>query len=327
MSRLARICALLVSWALAAAWPAVAQGSEPEPAGAVDLTKLLDEPAAWRRVAMRVVDKLVDFVPAILAAAIILLVFFLLHRVAARLLAGVLRRTRADAGLQGVSLRLARYALLGLGLLMAANQLGFEVGSLLAGLGIVGLALGFAAQDTLANLIAGFTILWDRPFRTGDMVTVAGTTGQVVEIGLRSTRIRTFERRDAILPNREVVNQLIVNHTLTPESRLRVPVGISYAEDPRRARGVLLAVAKAHPLVAAEPAPEVVVTELAPSSVNLELRAWLADAHREAEVRAELLEQVKLALDEAGIEIPFPQRTVHVVNVAPPPGGDTPPGG
>jgi small conductance mechanosensitive channel len=309
---------------IVAAFPAAGQdpgGPAPEASSRLDLQRLLDQPLGWREILARVQLKLVDFVPQLLAALVILLAFVALYRVTARILEGVVRRTGSDPALRSIGLRLARYGILGLGLLVAANQVGFAVGSLLAGLGIFGLAVGFAAQDTLANLIAGLTILWDRPFRTGDNVTIAGTFGRVTEIGLRSTRLRTIEQRDAILPNKDVISQMIVNHTLTPQSRVRVAVGIAYREDPRRAREVLLRCAREDPAVMAEPPPEVIVTELAESSVNLELRAWVGDPFREAEVRWRLLESVKLALDAAGIEIPFPQRTVHLV----PPAGPTAP--
>jgi small conductance mechanosensitive channel len=302
---------------VAASFPAAGQReAAPAPAAGTQLERLLDEPASWRQIAAQVRVKLVDFIPQLFAALVILVVFFILYRGISRILRGVLQRTRADPGLRTIGLRLVRYGILGLGLLMAANQVGFEIGSLLAGLGIVGLAVGFAAQETLANLIAGLTILWDRPFRTGDNVTIAGTFGQVTEIGLRSTRLRTVEQRDAMLPNKDVVSQMIVNHTLTPEGRLRIAVGIGYGADLLRAREALLACAAGEPLALADPPPEVVVTELGESAVLLELRVWVGDSFREAEARFRLLESVKLALDAAGVEIPFPQRTVHLV---PPP--------
>jgi small conductance mechanosensitive channel len=178
--------------------------------------------------------------------------------------------------------------------------------------GIIGLALGLAAQDSLGNLVAGLTILWDRPFRIGDNVTVAETFGRVQEIGLRSTRIRTVEQLDAILPNKEIINQKIINHTLNPMMRLGIPVGIAYREDTREARRVLLAAVKGHELLLDKPEPQVVVTALADSSVNLELRVWLRDPYTEREATFAMIEAAKIALDEAGIEIPFPQRTLHL---------------
>jgi small conductance mechanosensitive channel len=270
------------------------------------------EAATWRKLGDRLAEKLVDFLPNLLYALVLLVAFFLFYRLSARILEGLLRRTSADPSLHHIGLRLLRYVLLGLGLIAAAGQLGFQVGSLLAGLGVAGLAVGLAAQDTLANFIAGLTILWDRPFRIGDNVTIAGTFGQVMEIGLRSTRIRTVEQLDAILPNKDVIDQEIINHTISPRLRLGIPLGIGYGEDSREARRVLLAAVAGHPLLSDDPAPEVVMTALADSSVNLELRVWLKDPHQERRVFFEVLELAKIALDEAGIEIPFPQRTLHL---------------
>ena len=114
-----------------------------------------------------------------------------------------------------IGLKLSKFVILAFGVVMAAGQLGFQIASVLAGLGIVGLAVGLAAQDTLANLVAGITILWDRPFRIGDNVTVAGTYGPVQAIGLRTTRILTNDQIDAILPNKTIINEKILNHTRT----------------------------------------------------------------------------------------------------------------
>jgi len=207
-------------------------------------------------------------------------------------------------------LKLSKFIILAFGLIMAAGQLGFQIASVLAGLGIVGLAVGLAAQDTLANLVAGITILWDRPFRIGDNVTVAGTFGSVQAIGLRTTRILTNDRIDAILPTKTIINEKILNHTRTPQLRVGIPVGIGYGEDLERAREVLVAAVAGHPQVLADPPPKVVVKELGDSAVVVEVRVWLRDPHAESEVRLDLLERAKLALDKAGIEIPFPTQTV-----------------
>jgi len=272
----------------------------------------LGRPSAWGRAGQRLLDRAVDFLPALGAALVVLLVFYLLYRLASRLLQGLLHRTHADPAVQEIGLKLTKFFILAIGLVMAAGQLGFQIASVLAGLGIVGLAVGLAAQDTLANLMAGITILWDRPFRIGDNVTVAGTFGTVQEIGLRSTRILTTEKIDAILPNKTIINEKILNHTRTPQLRLGIPVGIGYGEDLEAARRVLTAAVAGHPHVLADPPPRMVVKELGDSSVVVEVRVWLTDPHLEREVQLDLLERVKTALDEAGIEMPFPTHTVQI---------------
>ncbi len=276
------------------------------------LVQVLRQPGGWEKSLDRLRDRAVDFLPSLAAAMVVLVISFLLYRVSAGVLHGVLRRTRADPAVQEISIRLVKFVILGMGLVMAAGQLGFQIGSVLAGLGIVGLTVGFAAQDSLANLVAGFTILWDRPFHVGDNVTVAGIYGQVQQIGLRTTRISTVDKVDAILPNKTVINEKILNHTRNPHLRINVPVGIGYGEDIGKVRSALLEAIAGRPDLVTDPPPKVVVKELADSAVNLELRVWLRDAHKEREVFFDILELVKVTLDKEGVEMPFPQQTLHL---------------
>lgn len=271
---------------------------------------------AWQRYLKDLVRAFADHLPemtiAVVKALLVLLAFWILYRVLSGVFGSFIRRTNADPTVGTIVGRLTKYVLVAFALIMAASQLGFNVGSVLAGVGILGLALGLAAQESLSNLVAGLTILLDRPYRVGDNVTIADTFGKVQQIGLRTTRILTLERLDAILPNKEIVNQQIINHTANPQLRLGIPFSIAYKEDSRQAREVLLAAVAGHELIREEPAPTVVLTRLADSGVEMELRVWLQDPHREREGFFEFLELAKVTLDEAGIEIPFPQRTLHL---------------
>jgi small conductance mechanosensitive channel len=301
--------------------PADPAAGEAPPAGAEEGTetglRVFDLPVdplsadAWRLYARQLAESAILFIPNLLRALVVLFAFWLVFRVMADVFRRLLARRHADASIVGITVRLTRYALMSVAVVMALGELGFNIGSLIATLGILGLAVGLAAQESLGNVIAGLTILWDRPYRVGDNVTIAGTFGRVQEIGLRTTRVLTVERLDAFLPNREIVKELIVNHTANPQLRLGVPVSVAYKEDTREARRVLLAAVAGNRLLREEPPPVVVVKELADSGVNLELRAWLRDPHEEREALFELTEIAKIALDEAGIEIPFPQRTLH----------------
>jgi small conductance mechanosensitive channel len=295
--------------------PGVPRGDgEPpaEPAIAPPLpTDGLFEPETWMALGTRLVVRLVDAIPSLLTALLVLAFFLALAWLSSRLMRGLLHRTGADPALETVVSNLVTYVILIFGALMAAAQAGLQVGSLLAGVGIAGLAIGLAAQESLANLVAGLTILWDRPFRTGDNVTIAGTFGEVVEIRIRTTRVRTFDRRHVILPNKMVIEDKIINHTMSPELRLDVPLGIAYGEDIRRAREVLLESVAGHPMLEETNRHEVVVIGLGESSVDLELRVWLRDPRQERRAFVDVIERAKLALDAAGIEIPFPQRTLH----------------
>ena len=263
--------------------------------------------------------KVVEFVPAVVAAILILIGLWLLF--------GVLRKPAKSglerAGLAPALIRLLvdsvlRYSMLAFALVMALDQLGVNVAAAIAGLGIVGIAVGFAAQDSVANVISGFLIFLDKPFEAGDWVAVADQEGTVVEITLRSTRIKTPENTYVVIPNKMIIDQVLVNYSKHGVTRLNIPVGIAYKEYIPQAREVLLRAVKDLEHVLADPAPAVVVNQLGGSSVDLEVRVWVNDANTGQGVMANVVEVVKLALDEASIEIPFPHLQLFVDDVKPP---------
>lgn len=262
-------------------------------------------------------DRFFHHLPGALTGVVIFFFFWLLAGIAARIVRRLSERAQSDQAVRLLVVPLTRFAILAIGLLMALDQMGFEVRSLIAGLGIAGLAVGLAAQETMANIIAGFAILWDRPFRLGDTVTIAGNQGQVSEIGLRSTRIRTFDSREVILPNKDVVQQPIVNHSRYPAMRIDAPVAVAYGIPLERVREVLLAAARREMPILAAPAPLVLVTALAETSVQVELRVWVENPLTFESSRNRLLEVAKAALEEAGFELALAQRVVQVPQVAP----------
>jgi len=260
--------------------------------------------------------KLVQFVPHLLVALLILLAFWIFYRATQ----GALRTLLHRAGLEPPLVHLLidniyHTVLILFALIMAADQVGINVGAALAGLGVAGIAIGFAAQDSLANIIAGFVIFWDQPFRVHDWVRVADQYGQVMGITLRTTRIRTRNNTYVVIPNRKVIDEVLVNHSKHGETRVEVPVGIAYKESIPEARRVLLDALKELPELRKDPPPDVVVVELGDSSVNLHARAWIDDASHEQPIFFLVLETCKLALDRAGIEIPYPHLQLFVENV------------
>lgn len=253
-----------------------------------------------------VADSLVGFMPNLIAGIIIVLGFWLVGRIARTGLRTLLQR----AGFEPQLIRLLVDNLLGpaivvVGLVMAAAQLGVNVAAALAGIGVAGVAIGLAAQETLANVIAGFLIFWDKPFHVGDYVTVQGEYGRVVEITMRTTRIRTQNNTYMILPNKQIMDNALVNHTKHGAIRVEVPIGIAYKESIPRAREVLLAAISDLPHVIHNPAPDVVTKELGASSVDLLMRVWIEDSSKERQTFFRTLEAGKLALDSAGIQIPY----------------------
>lgn len=249
-------------------------------------------------------------------AILIFLLFLVLYRVTRPPIQAVLRK----AGFHEALIRLMvesiyRYALLIVGLVMAADQLGVNVTAALAGLGIAGVAIGFAAQDSVANVISGIMIFWDKPFIVGDWINVEGQYGCVSNITLRSTRIRTPRNTYVVIPNKKIIDAVLENFSKHGETRVDVPIGIAYKEDIRKAREVLLDAVRAIPEIREDPAPDVIVDELGDSSVNLKVRVWIDSPKFQQKTFFGVVEQCKLALDEAGIQIPFPHLQLFVDDV------------
>jgi small conductance mechanosensitive channel len=201
------------------------------------------------------------------------------------------------------------------GLIMALGQLGVNVTAALAGVGIAGIAIGFAAQDSVANVISGIMIFWDKPFVVGDWIEVEDSYGQVSDITLRSTRIRTPRNTFVVIPNKNIIDTVLENFSFHGEMRVEVPVGIAYREDIAAARKVLLDAVAGIDWVRREPAPDVVVESLGDSSVNLLVRVWVDKGSLLRPTRFAVTEAAKLGLDAAGIQIPFPHLQLRVDDV------------
>jgi len=197
-------------------------------------------------------------------------------------------------------------------ILLAVSALGIGVGSVVLGLSaVIGLVLGFGMQDTLTNLAAGVWIAALQPFNKGDVVTVAGHTGKVDAVGVMSTELLTPDNTVITIPNRLVWGSPVVNYTRMPTRRVALDVGVAYGTDLDRAIKIAVELMKGHPKVLNDPEPSVVVTALADSSINLQLRAWTRTEDYWA-VKGELTRAIYEAYTREGIEIPFPQMDVHI---------------
>lgn len=201
-----------------------------------------------------------------------------------------------------------------LGILLGLSFVGVELGPLLAGLGIAGFVLGFALQDSLANFAAGTMILVYAPYDVGDAVELAGVTGKVSGMSLVSTTVNTFDNQRIIIPNSKVWGGIIKNITAEEIRRVDMVFGIGYEDDIPCAEEVLARIMSEHPLVLDDPAPIIKLSNLGDSSVDFIVRPWCrTDDYWD--VKFDVTRQVKLAFDEEGISIPFPQRDVHLHTV------------
>jgi small-conductance mechanosensitive channel len=217
---------------------------------------------------------------------------------------------------------LARFSgiiLLATAIIIALDLLGINVVPFIAGAGVAGVAIGFAAKDTLSNLIAGILLIIDRPFEVGDRIEVwsapAGTAtwGDVIDIGLRATKIKTTDNIVIIIPNNEIMVRDIINYTtITEKIRLRINIGIAYDADMQTAKDIILKVADSAVWVAKEPPPVVVVRNFGDSSVDLQLRVWIDDARKRMRTISYITDRVKTVFDEQGIEIPYPKRDIYI---------------
>jgi small conductance mechanosensitive channel len=192
----------------------------------------------------------------------------------------------------------------------ALDQLGVDTTSLIALIGAAGLAVGLALQGSLQNFAAGVMLIVFRPFKLGDFIEAAGVLGVVEEISIFSTIMKTGDNRSIIVPNGQIYGGAITNYSAKATRRIDMVFGIGYDDDMLQAKKIMEDILAEHELVLDEPAPAVAVAELADSSVNFNVRPWVNSGDYWG-VRADLIEKIKLAFDEKGITIPYPQMDIH----------------
>jgi small conductance mechanosensitive channel len=223
----------------------------------------------------------------------------------------MLSRTSLDPILGSFLLTLINTALMALILVAALSQLGLDTTSLVALVGAAGLAIGLALKDSLSHFAAGVMLILFRPFRVGDYVEVDSVAGSVDRITIFSTRLKTPDNRVVTIPNGNVFGNTMVNYSEEKTRRIDLVIGISYGSNLLKAKQILIDLVEGHPLILKDPEYRVAVSELADSSVNFVVRPWVKSEDYWT-VRFELMETIKLTFDKEGIEIPFPQLSIHM---------------
>lgn len=252
----------------------------------------------------------------VLRGLLILLVGLLLARLAS---AAVGRAVGARLGKQE-SMLARRFVFYGLAVLLVAttlHQLGFKLSVLLGAAGVLTVAVGFASQTSASNLISGLFLIAERPFVVGDVITVEDTTGEVLSIDLLSVKLRTFDNLYVRVPNESIIKTRITNLTYFPLRRADIQVGVAYKEDLPRVRDVLRAVADANPLCLEEPEPLFIFKGYGDSALEMQFSVW-GKRENFLELRNGIQLEIKAAFDAAGIEIPFPHRTLYAGAVTEP---------
>jgi len=219
-------------------------------------------------------------------------------------------KARVDVTLAKFLAKLIRWALIVLALIAGLGIFGVQTASFAAVIGAAGLAIGLAMQGSLGNLAAGIMLLLFRPFRVGDAVIAAGQSGRVDEIELFSTIIDTWDNRRVIIPNSQVFNGVIENHTHHPDRRVDVSVGVDYSADIPQTRAVLASAAAGVAGLAPGREPTILLMGLGQSSVDWQVQVWTPKDNMVA-AKQDLLQRIKDGLDGAGIGIPYPQMVVH----------------
>lgn len=241
--------------------------------------------------------------------------WWLINKVTQKL-GGLLALRNADLALQGFISSLANIILKVLLIVSVASMIGVETTSFVAAIGAAGLAIGLALQGSLANFAGGVLILLFRPFRIGDWIEAQGVSGTVDSIQIFHTVLRTGDNKTIIVPNGNLSNGIITNTNRQPTRKVVFDVGVDYEADLQKAREVLLELAKDERILA-EPAPQAVISTLGDSSITVSLRVWVKTADY-WDVMFMFNEQSRDRLKTAGIDIPFPQRVIRVVQEAAP---------
>lgn len=254
-------------------------------------------------------QSLMTIIGGILLGLVILIVGRWLAGWISRLAGRYMERAHIDQTVVRFLQVLIHAALLVVVVIAALQTAGIQTTSLTALLASVGIAIGLAVKDSLANFASGVLILVQKPYKVGDAVEINGVDGSVQEVGIFSTTLNTVDNVRVIVPNSAVLSNNIRNFTSNDTRRIELVTGISYDDSIGHARDVLLGIARAHPLVLPEPAPTVDVLQLGASSVDLALRCW-ATTEDFWRARVEILEQIKLRFDEEGISMPYPQQEI-----------------
>ena len=270
----------------------------------------MDKANEW---AQRGIEFLIEYGPRVLGGIVVLLIGFWVIKRVEKGLRKLMRKRNIDESLIPFLVTLTDIALKAMLIVSVASMFGIETTSFVAVLGAAGLAVGLALQGALQNFAGGVLILIFKPYKVGDLIEAQGEKGTVKEIQIFVTILLTPENKTVIIPNGAISNGNITNYTKQGVIRVDTVFGISYDSDIKKAKEILLKILTDHPKTLRDPAPFVGVKELADSSVNLAVRAYSIPANY-WEVYFDVYEAGKIALDNGGITIPFPQVDVHMQN-------------
>jgi potassium efflux system protein len=227
-------------------------------------------------------------------------------------------RLKLSRGVPATISLLINYSIITLGFVAAISAAGMEWSKLAILAGALGVGIGFGLQNLVNNFVSGLILIFERPIKVGDTIEFGTLLGRVLRIGIRSSTVRTYEGAEVIVPNGNIISSEVVNWTLSDKlRRIEILVGVAYGTDPEKVINILKGIVAEHDSILKNPEPVVLFTEFGDSSLNFSLRFWTADFEEWLNLKSEITVLVNKALKEANIEIPFPQRDLHLRSVDP----------
>jgi small-conductance mechanosensitive channel len=250
----------------------------------------------------------------------IILIFILLIYVTKKIKHWIIHRllskSNLDIGIRTTIGTLFRYLMIVIGLMVILQSAGIDMSTVTVLAGALGVGIGFGLQNITSNFISGLIILFERPIKVGDRIEVCDISGDVVNISMRATTIVTNDNISVIVPNSDFISSRVINWSHNDRNvRFSVEVGVSYKEDPEKIKDILLAVAQDNSAVLKHPEPDVIFTEFGDSSLNFNLRVWTTELIQKPDtLRSQIYFEIFKRFRENGVEIPFPQRDLHIKN-------------
>ncbi len=271
------------------------------------LTETLSKEWVFGSLSISIGNILLFFISIWIAVLVARLVRFLLE-------GDILPRLNLARGVPGAISSITSYLIIGFGILVALIAAGIDLNSFALLFGALGVGIGFGMQDLVNNFISGLILIFERPIQVGDAVSVADISGKVKSIGIRSSIIRNWSGADVVVPNGQLISNKLTNWTMSDRlRRIEIKVGVKYGSDVEKVMEVLLQCAKDHKQILVNPAPFVLFTEFADSYLEFDLRSWTSNYGDWVDIRSEIHVAIDKAFKKEGIEIPFPQRDLHII--------------
>jgi small-conductance mechanosensitive channel len=247
---------------------------------------------------------------------LLFLLIFISKRIRNWLVHKILTKSTLDLGTRTAIGTITRYTIILIGLIIILQSIGIDLSTLTVLAGALGVGIGFGLQTVTNNFVSGIIILFERPIKVGDRIEVGNISGDVVRISMRATTVLTNDNISVIVPNSEFISSQVINWSHNDRNvRFNIPVGVSYKEDPQKIKEILLSVANDNEAVLKKPVPDVIFNEFGESSINFDLRVWTTQLIQKPHIlKSQLYFEIFKRFRKDGIEIPFPQRDLHIKN-------------